>query len=239
MRLKRSTPQNIVIGGAAGAFPPMIGWAAATRRDRLRIGAAVPDHLLLDAAAFLGAGAVAGAGLCARRHSDAAGRRGLPLKRGAQILVYALVLAPVGASPWLFGYAGLHLWRDLGDCRGVVIVALSVSIMLAGDGPAEPACRQAAVRLVDRLSVRAVCGAVARRPARRTRSRLAVRSARGLRDDQWIPKTAKTASCSPRSRSGAAAPARSLSRLRSDALVLLFYVVTIVKLGPDVLRRPL
>ena len=30
MWLKRSTPQNIVIGGAAGAFPPMIGWAAAT-----------------------------------------------------------------------------------------------------------------------------------------------------------------------------------------------------------------
>ena len=28
--LKRRTPQNIVIGGAAGAFPPMIGWAAAT-----------------------------------------------------------------------------------------------------------------------------------------------------------------------------------------------------------------
>ena len=33
MWLKRSTPQNIVIGGAAGAFPPMIGWAA---RDRVR-----------------------------------------------------------------------------------------------------------------------------------------------------------------------------------------------------------
>ena len=30
MWLKRSTPQNIVIGGAAGAFPPMIGWAAVT-----------------------------------------------------------------------------------------------------------------------------------------------------------------------------------------------------------------
>ena len=30
MWLKRSTPQNIVIGGAAGAFPPMIGWAVVT-----------------------------------------------------------------------------------------------------------------------------------------------------------------------------------------------------------------
>ena len=55
MWLKRSTPQNIVIGGAAGAFPPMIGWAAATGAHRHRACPAVPHHLLLDAAAFLGA----------------------------------------------------------------------------------------------------------------------------------------------------------------------------------------
>ena len=53
--LKRSTPQNIVIGGAAGAFPPMIGWAAATGGYLARAMAFVPHHLLLDAAAFLGA----------------------------------------------------------------------------------------------------------------------------------------------------------------------------------------
>ena len=39
--LKRRTPQNIVIGGAAGAFPPLIGWAAATGRRRAAAGAAV------------------------------------------------------------------------------------------------------------------------------------------------------------------------------------------------------
>ncbi len=55
MWLKRSTPQNIVIGGAAGALPPVIGWAAATGGDRARADPAVPHHLLLDAAAFLGA----------------------------------------------------------------------------------------------------------------------------------------------------------------------------------------
>ena len=59
MWLKRWTPQNIVIGGAAGAFPPMIGWAAATGGDRHRVGPAVAHHLLLDAAAFLGAVAAA------------------------------------------------------------------------------------------------------------------------------------------------------------------------------------
>ena len=53
--LKRSTPQNIVIGGAAGAVPPLVGWAAATG-NLTRPGAVpLPDRLLLDAAALLGA----------------------------------------------------------------------------------------------------------------------------------------------------------------------------------------
>ena len=106
MWLKRSTPQNIVIGGAAGAFPPMIGWAAATGGIGARADPAVPHHLLLDAAAFLGAVAL--------RAEDyaRAGVPMLPVVAGAaetrrQILVYSLVLAPLGASPWLLGFAGL------------------------------------------------------------------------------------------------------------------------------------
>jgi len=55
--LKPATPQNIVIGGASGAMPPVLGWAAATG-EIPTTPAAVPDHLRLDAAAFLGAGAV-------------------------------------------------------------------------------------------------------------------------------------------------------------------------------------
>ena len=46
MWLKRSTPQNIVIGGAAGAFPPMIGWAVAT-------GGVAPESLLMFALIFM------------------------------------------------------------------------------------------------------------------------------------------------------------------------------------------
>ncbi len=55
MWLKPRTTQNIVIGGAAGAVPPLVGWAAATRQPR-RVGVLpVRDRLLLDAAALLGA----------------------------------------------------------------------------------------------------------------------------------------------------------------------------------------
>ena len=53
--LKRRTPQNIVIGGAAGALPPIIGWAAVTGGVGWGADCAVRDHLFVDAAAFLGA----------------------------------------------------------------------------------------------------------------------------------------------------------------------------------------
>ena len=54
MWLKRRTPQNIVIGGAAGAMPPLVGWAATARLAVLDRGLPVRDRLLLDAAALLG-----------------------------------------------------------------------------------------------------------------------------------------------------------------------------------------
>ena len=54
--LKRATSQNIVIGGAAGAAPPVLGWAAVTNTHRSERAAAVPHRVRLDAAAFLGAG---------------------------------------------------------------------------------------------------------------------------------------------------------------------------------------
>ena len=72
--LKRSTPQNIVIGGAAGAVPPLVGYAAATGNLDTPRAAPVRDRLLLDAAALLGAGAPDPARLRGRSHPDAAGR---------------------------------------------------------------------------------------------------------------------------------------------------------------------
>ena len=72
--LKRSTPQNIVIGGAAGAVPPLVGWAAATGNLTAPGAAPLRDRLLLDAAALLGARAADQAQLRGRADADAAGR---------------------------------------------------------------------------------------------------------------------------------------------------------------------
>jgi heme o synthase len=105
MWLKRSTPQNIVIGGAAGAFPPMIGWAAAT-------GGIGLEPFLLFLIIFVWTPPHFWA-LSLYRTDDyaKAGVPMLPVVAGPeetrrQILLYALALAPIGATPWLFGYAG-------------------------------------------------------------------------------------------------------------------------------------
>ena len=71
--LKHITPQNIVIGGAAGAAPPVLGWTAVTGPRRPACAAAVPDHLRVDSAALLGARDRATRGVREGRHPDAAG----------------------------------------------------------------------------------------------------------------------------------------------------------------------
>ena len=106
MWLKRWTPQNIVIGGAAGAFPPMIGWAAAT-------GGIGLESILLFLIIFFWTPPHFWA-LSLYRADDylRANVPMLPVVAGEaetrrQILLYSLVLAPVGMSPWLLGTAGL------------------------------------------------------------------------------------------------------------------------------------
>src|SRR6266849_4468708 len=104
MWLKRWTPQNIVIGGAAGAFPPMIGWAAAT-------GDISVEPCLLFLIVFFWTPPHFWA-LSLNRADDYARARVpmLPVVAGAeetrrQILLYSVLLAPIGAAPWLLGYA--------------------------------------------------------------------------------------------------------------------------------------
>jgi len=103
--LKRRTPQNIVIGGAAGAFPPLIGWAAAT-------GDAAPLPLLLFALIFLWTPPHFWAlSLFVRSDYAAAGVPMLPVVAGAratriQILLYTLPMAAVAIAPWPLGLAG-------------------------------------------------------------------------------------------------------------------------------------
>jgi protoheme IX farnesyltransferase len=105
MWLKRRTPQNIVIGGAAGAFPPMIGWAAVTGDISLAslslfllIFMWTPPHFW--ALALFREGDYAKAGI--PMMPVVAGQRST--KR--QMLAYALLLAPIALVPALLGVAG-------------------------------------------------------------------------------------------------------------------------------------
>jgi len=105
MWLKRRTPQNIVIGGAAGAFPPLIGWAAVT-------GSVDILPLLLFGIVFFWTPPHFWAlALYACKDYGRAGVPMLPNVAGAQetrrqIFGYTLVLAVVSVLPWALGYTG-------------------------------------------------------------------------------------------------------------------------------------
>ena len=103
--LKRLTPQNIVIGGAAGAFPPLIGWAAATGQVGL-----LP--LLMFALVFLWTPPHFWAlALFVRPDYAAAGVPMLPVVAGEratrrQVMLYSLPMAAVAIAPWPLGLTG-------------------------------------------------------------------------------------------------------------------------------------
>ncbi|HKD24322.1 MAG TPA: heme o synthase [Xanthobacteraceae bacterium] len=131
MGLKRATPQNIVIGGAAGAFPPIIGWAAAT-------GAIGLESVLLFLIIFFWTPPHFWA-LSLWRAPEYA-RAGIPMlpvvagqaETRRQILLYSIVLAPVGVSPWLLGYSGA-LYGVTAIVAGAAMIALSFQIAALGD----------------------------------------------------------------------------------------------------------
>jgi protoheme IX farnesyltransferase len=130
--LKRATPQNIVIGGAAGALPPMIGWAAAT-------GAIGLESVLLFLIIFFWTPPHFWALSLWRAEEYArAGIPMLPVVSGRaetrrQVLLYSIMLAPIGVSPWLLGYAGL-LYGVTATIGGAAMVALAGKIVALGDG---------------------------------------------------------------------------------------------------------
>lgn len=105
MWLKRRTPQNIVIGGAAGAFPPMIGWAAATGDVSIEsislfliIFLWTPPHFWALA-------------LFRSRDYQRAGVPMLPVVAGPdetrrQILIYSVLMVPAALAPAFIGLAG-------------------------------------------------------------------------------------------------------------------------------------
>lgn len=132
MWLKRRTPQNIVIGGAAGAFPPMVGWAAVT-------GDISATSIALFTIIFMWTPPHFWA-LSLYRSDDYA-RAGVPMlpvvaghrETRKQILIYSLLLAPIGLLPFALGAVGwvygvpaailgalfvlcaIRVWRDDGE----------------------------------------------------------------------------------------------------------------------------
>jgi heme o synthase len=126
MWLKPTTPQNIVIGGAAGAFPPVIGWAAAT-------GTVSLESILLFLIIFVWTPPHFWA-LALERKSDYA-RAGVPMlpniygdaETRKQILIYSLALAPLGVSPSLLGFAGL-LYGACATVLGAIFIYFAVAV---------------------------------------------------------------------------------------------------------------
>ena len=148
--LKRRTPQNIVIGGAAGAFPPMIGWAAVTGHVSLApimlfllIFMWTPPHFWALALFRTGDYAKAGVPM-------------LPVVAGAratklQMLIYTLVLFPHRAGALGAGHRGQSL-RHRGGDPGRVLHPGGGQRLPRQDRPQ----RQAHVRLLDPLSLPAL-----------------------------------------------------------------------------------
>jgi len=121
MWLKRSTQQNIVIGGAAGAFPPIVGWAAVT-------GSVSYESIILFLIIFMWTPPHFWA--LALFKSDDYKRADIPMmpvvsgmaETRKQILIYSILLAPIGVLPAILGFASF--------AYGVAATALGVGFVI-------------------------------------------------------------------------------------------------------------
>ena len=134
MWLKRSTPQNIVIGGAAGAFPPMVAYAAVT-------GSASWSSFALFALIFVWTPPHFWA--LALVKSEEFAKANIPMlpnvagpdRTRRDILLYSLVLAPVGMLPWFMGFATI-VYGALSAVLGLAFVVLAYRCFRIRDGAA-------------------------------------------------------------------------------------------------------
>ena len=141
MWLKRRTPQNIVIGGAAGAFPPMIGWAAVT-------GSVSVESVLMFLIIFVWTPPHFWAlALYRCRDYERAGVPMLPVVAGAeetrrQIWLYSLILVPLAITPVLIGLAGI-VYGVVSAVLGAVFLYLAWKVRRITEGrEADQAARQ-------------------------------------------------------------------------------------------------
>lgn len=136
--LKRLTPQNIVIGGAAGALPPVVAYAAATGHVSLAALALFAIIFVWTPPHFWALALVRSA------EYDRAGVPMMPNVKGAdrtrlEILVYSLVLAPLGVLPFVLGFASL-LYGCLSAVLGAVFVGLALNVYRVRSGETANKC---------------------------------------------------------------------------------------------------
>lgn len=129
MWLKRATPQNIVIGGAAGAFPPVVGWAVVT-------GSAPVEAWILFAIIFLWTPPHFWAlALFKMKDYQTVSIPMLPNVSGEKvtrryIVLYSLPLAVCGVLPWVFGFANMA-YGVIATVLGVIFVIRAVRVWIA------------------------------------------------------------------------------------------------------------
>ncbi len=138
MWLKRSTPQNIVIGGAAGALPPIVGYAAVTGEISLASIALFAIIFVWTPPHFWALALV---------KAEEYGRAGVPMLpnvKGADrtrrdILLYTLLLVPLGLTPWLIGFASLAYGVFAGALGGLMLL-FSARVYFNRTGPKADRC---------------------------------------------------------------------------------------------------
>jgi protoheme IX farnesyltransferase len=143
MLLKRSTPQNIVIGGAAGALPPVIGWAAVTGN----VG--IPALILFALVFYWTPPHFWALSLRIRKDYAAAGVPMLPVVRGIpettkQIALYTLLMVAISLALWPVARMGLIY---LGAAVGLGAVFIWQAYALWRRGGSEQASTAGAIQL--------------------------------------------------------------------------------------------
>ncbi len=136
MWLKRTTAQNIVIGGAAGAFPPMVGWTVVTGSVSIEsitlfliIFFWTPPHFWALALVKCDDYAKAGVPMLPVVYGEGETRR--------QILIYSLILAPLGLAPSFLGFGGM-IYGAAALLMGTMFLILAVRVFRTGAGKEAP-----------------------------------------------------------------------------------------------------
>jgi protoheme IX farnesyltransferase len=137
MWLKRATPQNIVIGGAAGAFPPMIGWAAVTG------DISIYPVILFFIIFFWTPPHFWALSLFASGDYERAGVPMLPVVKGARttkihMFVYTLVLLPLCLMPYFMGYASVF-YAGIASALNLLFILSAVRVLQSDEGDVKPA----------------------------------------------------------------------------------------------------